>query len=614
MNNSHPPVSIFWQMSTARIAVQIEQAITVWVNGYANPGELIRLYKLYKEECVHHVDATSSFVLHDAQANRVVGVRDLFGVYPLYYAEADNKLLLGFSVRDVVESQQIPIIINSRALTDYLNWNNVGKPINNQTFYKNVYSLLPAHALHYQNSQLTTQPYGRFQLRQHATLSDEEYIQRFKAYFVQSVQTTIDPFKRVATHLSGGLDSSSVCSVAQSLASEPVHSFFIKTDTQATQEEPYVEAVLEKCLQTGRPLGHQNIQPAKTMYADAEKQVRLTAQPSLLLLPVSTFLPVLEQAQQAGCEAMLSGHGGDQVVGYGFDYLDTLFNENNWSALKKAFVQYADRRTLQALSGDKPFKNTDEKRRAYTLHFFIGKFKQQKRLVPRLRLGLTLLTHFEGIASDVIRLILNKTKQKKVTPVPALKKLVRDEWMQQRCEEDDVYQLLDSSQLSVDLLSTVQKEQLDFVYGSLGIHYNEEIAQLQAQYSLQTAHPFLNKDLLELSLNTPLKLRFGDGLGRGVLRNALADYLPEKVANRLDKGEFSEYTHQAFSALYAEFSQRIDDTHPVWEIIDKRTFEVLIAVVFDERYTIRQRNTHRFVASRVIYIAIWLEYLNTLSN
>lgn len=605
-------VSILWHTAKSIIAVAEEQTVTVWVNGYADPHEVIRLYKTYKEDCLHLVDAASSFILYDAQTNLLIAARDLFGIYPLYYAHVKNRLLASFSIKDIVESKQITIAINRYVIAEYINGVNGNELINNQTFYENVYSLLPAHALVLKKGQLMTKSYCQLQVNAYSSLTDKAYIQQFKDEFIRSVHKAIKPFGHVATHLSGGLDSSSVCSVAQSLASEPVHSFFIQTNTPTTQEEAYVESVIEKWQQAGKPIVHQYVPPDETIYQDTKQYTSLIGLPNRLLLPVSTFLPVLRQAQQHDCHVLLSGHGGDQITGYGFDYLDVLFEKQDWKSLKTALNQYADQRVLQALAGTQPFRDAEEKRQAYTLQYFLEKIKHAKGIRNRTLVLWTLLTHFDVKISTFQHYILRRTKREKEVTLPKLTHLLRNEWINQ--PKDALYQEIDGRQLVAQEPTSNQKEQIDFVYGSLGIQYNEDITQLQAQYVLKTAHPFLDKKLLELSLNTPLQLRFADGLGRGLLRKALAGYLPEKVTMRLDKGEFSAYTQQAFKALYDEFVKQSDDRHPVWEIIDKSTFDAYIAFIFDSTYTIRQKNTYRFMASRVIYLAIWLDYLKTIST
>ena len=59
-------------------------SVTGWVNGPLAVTELLNLYQVYKEECCHHLDGHSSFVLHDAERNVVIAARDFFGAYPLY--------------------------------------------------------------------------------------------------------------------------------------------------------------------------------------------------------------------------------------------------------------------------------------------------------------------------------------------------------------------------------------------------------------------------------------------------------------------------------------------------------------------------------------------------
>ena len=585
--------------------------LSCWVNGPSVAAEILELYSIHKEECRHYVDAASSFVLYDAERNLVLVARDFFGSYPLYYTEVGNDLIISFSAKAIAESKRVTLKINAATIVNYLNWDTISNPITNQTFYQNLYSLLPGHALLREQGQTTIKPYAQLNLEKYASLTDDEYIRQFKDFFIRSVQKTIAPYSTIATHLSGGLDSSSVCSVAQSLSTKPVHSFYIQTDTPAAQEEVYVEAVLEKWAQKGQPIIHENIQPDEDVYADVVKSTSQVGQPSQLLLPISTFLPIIERARKTGCDILLSGHCGDQMLGYGFEYLDDLFQKQDWKTLKVAIANYADKRILGSLAARESFKNVEQKRRAYTLYFFIQKLKQAKNINRWSQALAVLFTQFNCGVSDVVNFLRNRQNRKKEPPVPALTNWFRDD--NERTKSNDTTHTLDIMQLVAGTPSALQKEQIGFFFGSLGIQFNEEIDQLHAHYSLKTAHPFLDKNLLELTLNTPSRLRFGAGLGRDVLRKGLEDYLPEKIANRVDKGEFSEYAHNAFYALHSEFIKHTIQTHPVWEIVDRTTFDDAVGIIFDEKYTIKQKNPYRFVATRVIYLAIWLNYVNAIS-
>ena len=230
-------------------------------------------------------------------------------------------------------------------------------------------------------------------------------------------------------------------------------------------------------------------------------------------------------------------------MGYGFEYLDDLFRNRDWKTLKIA-GQFADKRPLQLLTTGKGFKTNQAKRKAYAVYFFVKRIKQFRNPIHILQASMALFTQFGCGPGDLFNFFNARTKRNKEPSVPALKNWLRADWLAANPKAD--VQVLDSSQLVSGTLTDIQKEQVGFFFSSLGIHYNEEIAQLHGTYGLETAHPFLDKSLLELTLNTSSRLRFGEGLGRNVLRQALADYLPELITGRADKGEFSEYTQEAF--------------------------------------------------------------------
>ena len=287
--------------------------VTGWVNGPLAILNLLNLYQVYKEECCRYVDGHSSFVVYDAEREVVIAARDFFGAYPLYYSTINAQLLFSFSVKAIIESERFySVKINSSAVRNYLSWESNTKPISSQTFYRDLYSLLPGHSLVNTKGELTINPYSQLNPDRYKSLTDEEYIRRFREFFVRSVNRVTDTHKKIASHLSGGLDSSSVCSVAQSLADSPVHSFYIHTNTPAAQEEVYVNALLDSWRRQERPLVHQMVQPDLEGYDSVRKSTAQVGQPSQLLLPVNTFLPIIEQARQAGNTVLLSGHGGDQ--------------------------------------------------------------------------------------------------------------------------------------------------------------------------------------------------------------------------------------------------------------------------------------------------------------
>lgn len=65
-----------------------------------------------------------------------------------------------------------------------------------------------------------------------------------------------------------------------------------------------------------------------------------------------------------------------------------------------------------------------------------------------------------------------------------------------------------------------------------------------AHHQVQICHPFFDKRLIELCLFIPNEIKFYQGYGRGPLRKAMEDYLPEKNYRRKGKAEFGGFMNK----------------------------------------------------------------------
>ena len=92
----------------------------------------------------------------DENKKELFGARDFFGIKPLYYAETGNGLLFGSEIKSFLEHPDFKKELNTAALEEYLTFQY--SPME-ETFFKGVKRLLPAHCFTYQNGSLTTERY-----------------------------------------------------------------------------------------------------------------------------------------------------------------------------------------------------------------------------------------------------------------------------------------------------------------------------------------------------------------------------------------------------------------------------------------------------------------------
>ena len=60
-------------------------------------------------------------------------------------------------------------------------------------------------------------------------------------------------------------------------------------------------------------------------------------------------------------------------------------------------------------------------------------------------------------------------------------------------------------------------------------------------YSLESRAPFLDKSVIDLAMNLPLKTKLDKGNSKIVLRNILKNYLPEELINQKKNGIWNTF-------------------------------------------------------------------------
>src|SRR5690606_6065098 len=89
------------------------------------------------------------------------------------------------------------------------------------TFYQNIFRLPPGHTLEVDEQGIQLQRYWSLDpTRELHLASDDEYDEAFRECFVEAVRCRLRSAYPVGTMLSGGLDSSAVTCVSQTLLAD----------------------------------------------------------------------------------------------------------------------------------------------------------------------------------------------------------------------------------------------------------------------------------------------------------------------------------------------------------------------------------------------------------
>lgn len=154
-----------------------------------------------------HITGSFALAVWDDARQELFCARDHCGQEPFYYAHGDKgEFLFSSDITTLVASNLFTPTISLPALSHYLK--RLSVPVN-ETIYKNVFVLPPAHFLVYSQGRLSIARYWELPPPDYS-LGFEESVARFKELFSQALARQYSGKTSVSSLLSGGLDSSSV--------------------------------------------------------------------------------------------------------------------------------------------------------------------------------------------------------------------------------------------------------------------------------------------------------------------------------------------------------------------------------------------------------------------
>ena len=103
---------------------------------------LVHGYEEYGSDILGKLRGMFSFVIWDRNKQELFGARDFFGIKPLYYADMNGSFMFGSEIKSFLEHPDFKKELNETALENYLTFQ---YSPTNETFFKNVYKLPPAH-------------------------------------------------------------------------------------------------------------------------------------------------------------------------------------------------------------------------------------------------------------------------------------------------------------------------------------------------------------------------------------------------------------------------------------------------------------------------------------
>ena len=172
---------------------------------------LVHGYEEYGAELVKKLRGMFAFIIYDKRDGSLFGARDMFGIKPFYYTFMGDSFIYGSEIKSFLLHPDFKKELNEEALAHYLSFQ---YSPTEETFFKGVFKLPPAHYFEYKNGEFTKTRYFRPEfcpedgsLDYFADLTDAAVRESVEAHKIADVE--------VGSYLSSGIDSSYIAEAAK---------------------------------------------------------------------------------------------------------------------------------------------------------------------------------------------------------------------------------------------------------------------------------------------------------------------------------------------------------------------------------------------------------------
>ena len=282
---------------------------------------LIHGYEEFGEKLLDRLRGMFAFVIWDKEKKELFGARDFFGIKPFYYATMNGTFMFGSEIKSFLVHPAFVKELNTTALENYLTFQ---YSPTNETFFRNVYKLPPAHCFKYKDGKLDIKRYWDVHFNADEKPDMDMWVDRISDTFKNSVEAHKIADVEVGSFLSSGVDSSYAASVAN----------VDKTFTVGFgEDEKYNEIGWAK--EFSKYIGKENISKVITPeeYWDNIKKIQYhmdepLADPSCIAL----YFVCNTAAQYV--KVVLSGEGADEIFG-GYNIYKEPLGSHAYKSLPK---------------------------------------------------------------------------------------------------------------------------------------------------------------------------------------------------------------------------------------------------------------------------------------
>lgn len=477
-----------------------------------DPDLVLAAYTAFGEGFAARLNGDFALGLFDARRRVLLLARDAIGPRPLYYCQAGEVFLFGSEIKAILAHPLVSFQPNIDVLAELL-LNGPAPEHPGATCFTGIYGVPPGFLARVAPEGFSLRRFWDFDTTAEIRLgSFEEYAEAFRMHFKEAVRRRLRSAHPVAITVSGGLDSSSIFCMAETLRREQPSVYpairgisYVAPDGTPADEKVYLTEIERQygVSLVRLPLG------SSTRFMDGYPEFVRQVETPLRDTQWKEADELNRTARGLGARILLTGHWGDHLL-FDWGYLIDLFHRFQWG-------------TVWAHLNEYPRWFTDTSVNFKFLYFRdLMKYTLPQRIVPWLRRWRSRLAPPHYDRSWFTRAFRDRAFR--------------------RANGRGAEQFFASAQAK-SLYNIVRSR-----YGT--VLKMEHVAKTCSFQGLEVAHPFLDRDVVAFLLGCPGEIMAWQGVPRRLLRSAMAGILPPAIAWRRCKADFTNLINRGMEQDY----------------------------------------------------------------
>ena len=460
---------------------------------------IIHAYEEWGEACVERFIGMFAFAIWDDEKKVLFCARDRLGIKPFYYWRQNSTFVFASEIKAILAANFFSPSASIPAMQEYLTFQ---APISNRTLFKNIFRLLPGHCMivNAEGSILDVRKYWDLSFDQDTEHDAEYFVDYLRLLLKDAVKIRLRSDVPLGTHLSGGLDSSTVtCLAAGFYASgEPLKTFTGAFDEGKEFDEIKFARLVVESAGTESYL----IRPTATDFQELLPEIiYYMDEPSAGPGVFPQFLVSKLAAEHV--KVVLGGQGGDEIFAGYARYLVGYLEE----CLKGAIEKTADTAHYAA-----------------TLSSIIPSLPMLQQYTPMLRMfwaeGL-----FDSQENRYYRLMDRSGSSRDIFNPDVFSDI------------NDIREAFKKIFLGSDAASFLNR----MLYFDLKVHLPALLHvedRTSMAWGLESRVPLLDHRICEFIAKVPTPIKFKNGQPKYLFRKAIKNIIPDMILNREDKMGF----------------------------------------------------------------------------